>query len=143
MGDEAMIMCNKGFQMVANHSSTTNSTSGQQGLEAIQDVRVICSQDGVWQRPFQYHCMDEEVHQELLAKVCSICFRFLYFIVSKIILLLLSLLHSTFQYIIVWFNSSIISAKVVYLHLLFSMSKVSKRKLRKKKNPYDDGIEVV
>ena len=64
MGDEAMIMCNKGFQMVANHS-----TSGQ-GLEAIQDVRVICSQDGIWQRPFQYHCMDEEVHQELLAKVC-------------------------------------------------------------------------
>ena len=94
MGDEAMIMCNKGFQMVANHSSTTTSTSGQQGLEAIQDVRVICSQDGVWQRPFQYHCMDEEVHQELLAKVCSICFRFLYFIVSKIILLLLSLLHT-------------------------------------------------
>ena len=70
MGDEAMIMCNKGFQMVANHSSTTTSTSGQQGLEAIQDVRVICSQDGIWQRPFQYHCMDEEVHQELLAKVC-------------------------------------------------------------------------
>ena len=105
MGDEAMIMCNKGFQMVANHS-----TSGQ-GLEAIQDVRVICSQDGVWQRPFQYHCMDEEVHQELLAKVCSICFRFIYFIVSKIILLV-NLLHSTFQYIIVWFNSSIISAKV-------------------------------
>merc|ERR1712242_129456 len=69
MGDEAMIMCNKGFQMVANHSSTTISTSGQQGLEAIQDVRVICSQDGVWQRPFQYHCMDEEVHQELLAKM--------------------------------------------------------------------------
>jgi hypothetical protein len=63
MGDEAMIMCNKGFQMVANHS-----TSGQ-GLEAIQDVGVICSQDGVWQRPFQYHCMDEEVHQELLAKM--------------------------------------------------------------------------
>ena len=111
MGDEAMIMCNKGFQMVANHSSTTTSTSGQQGLEAIQDVRVICSQDGVWQRPFQYHCMDEEVHQELLAKVCSICFRFIYFIVSKIILLV-NLLHSTFQYIIVWFNSSIISAKV-------------------------------
>ena len=70
MGDEAMIMCNKGFQMVANHS-----TSGQ-GLEAIQDVRVICSQDGVWQRPFQYHCMDEEVHQELLAKVCSSTVQF-------------------------------------------------------------------
>ena len=123
MGDEAMIMCNKGFQMVANHSSTTTSTSGQQGLEAIQDVRVICSQDGVWQRPFQYHCMDEEVHQELLAKVCSsICFRFIYFIVSKIILPVLSLLHSTFkafQYIIVWFDLNIISAKVVYLHLLF------------------------
>ena len=130
MGDEAMIMCNKGFQMVANHSSTTTSTSGQQGLEAIQDVRVICSQDGVWQRPFQYHCMDEEVHQELLAKVCSICFRFIYFIVSKIILLV-NLLHSTFQYIIVWFNSSIISAKVSTFAFLvcLSMSKVSKRKI--------------
>ena len=83
MGDEAMIMCNKGFQMVANHS-----TSGQ-GLEAIQDVRVICSQDGIWQRPFQYHCMDEEVHQELLAKVCSCTLRIQYnpcFIFSEIIL---------------------------------------------------------
>ena len=58
IGDEATIMCSEGFQMVANHSM-------EERLKAVQDVRVICSSDGMWERPFQYRCMDPD----LLAKV--------------------------------------------------------------------------
>ena len=58
MGDEATIVCNEGFQMVANRTSAER-------LKAVRDVRVICSPDGMWERPFKYHCMD----RDLLTKV--------------------------------------------------------------------------
>ena len=74
MGDESTIMCNEGFQMVANFSMTAASALETTGLKAVQDVKVICGRDGEWERPFQYNCIDRDIFAQVCnAALISIC----------------------------------------------------------------------
>ena len=74
MGDESTIMCNEGFQMVANFSMTAASALETIGLKAVQDVKVICGRDGEWERPFEYNCIDRDIFAQVCnAALISIC----------------------------------------------------------------------
>ena len=64
MGDESTIVCNEGYQMVANFSMKSAALETT-GLKAVQDVKVICGRDGEWERPFQYNCIDRDIFAQV------------------------------------------------------------------------------
>lgn len=50
IGEEASLVCQAGFQMVISNSS------GNRVMEVVDRIRVVCNQEGMWEKPFHYYC---------------------------------------------------------------------------------------
>lgn len=64
IGDEAIVVCAPGYQMVANSSS-----SGQ--VEAVKQMHVFCSQAGIWEKTHGYRCFNRSRIAQVVVLVCS------------------------------------------------------------------------
>jgi len=58
IGDEAIVVCAKNYQMITNATSTS--------VEAVDHVRVVCSDEGMWKTAYPYKCLNHTVIAKML-----------------------------------------------------------------------------
>ena len=65
IGDKATVVCQKGYHMVTNASSSRPQT--------IDHVGLVCNEDGIWVNPFPYRCYNASMLAKLeLAETGSV-----------------------------------------------------------------------
>ena len=64
IGDKATVVCQKGYHMVTNATSSRPQT--------IDHVGLVCNEDGIWVNPFPYSCYNASMLAKLeLAQTAS------------------------------------------------------------------------
>ena len=53
IGDEAIVVCAKNYQMITNTTSTS--------VEAVDHIRVVCSDEGMWKTAYPYKCLNHTI----------------------------------------------------------------------------------
>ena len=93
IGEEASLVCRAGFQMVIS-----NSSGSQDIMEVVDRIKVVCNQEGMWEKPFQYFCHNATTTRMLLpaSKESTLSLQTVAYTLLSIIFILLLFLLLTF-----------------------------------------------